>query len=77
MGKSRIKVEAEKYRSRLDRVNAYNKENYKPLTIRLSFVEDRDIIDWLENIDSNKSYLCSLIRKDMYSYGKAKRKRNN
>ena len=69
MGKSNIKVDADKYRSRLARVNAYNRENYKPLTIRLSYTNDRDIIDWLDNIDTVKSYLCTLIRKDIDSHG--------
>ena len=69
MEKGNIKIDAEKYRSRLQQVNEYNKENYKPLTIRLSYTKDRDIIDWLENIDSNKRYRCDLIRKDIESHG--------
>lgn len=69
MGKSNIKVDADKYRSRLQQVNEYNREHYKPLTIRLSYTKDRDIIDWLDNIEGVKSYLCSLIRKDIDSHG--------
>ena len=65
MDKSRNQIDAEKYRTRLQQVNEYNRENYKPLTIRLSYVKDKDIIEWLENIESNKGYICALIRKDM------------
>lgn len=57
----------EQYLKKLKLVNAYNKEHYKAITIRLDYVKDRDIIDFLENIESNKTYICALIRESIGS----------
>ena len=55
----------EQYQKKLKLVNAYNKEHYKALTIRLDRVKDLDIIEWLENFESPKRYICDCIRRDI------------
>lgn len=67
MEKSNIKINSEKYLNRLKKVNEYNKEHYKVISFRLDYVKDRDIIDFLENIESNKTYICALIRESIGS----------
>lgn len=44
--------------------NKYNKENYKGISFRLSTKNEADLIDWMSDKDT-KSYIVSLIRKDM------------
>ena len=58
-------LERKQYRARLDYNNAFNKENYKQIAIRLSTVNDADIIEFLSNFDSNKEIICIAIRKEM------------
>ena len=58
------------YSNKLKLVREYNREHYKAMTIRFDYVKDRDIIDHLENIDSNKKYIAHLIRKDIEDHGK-------
>ena len=55
----------DKYKKRLNMTNAYNKIHYKPITIRLSYDKEDDIINWLNNFDSIKAYLVEIIRADM------------
>ena len=64
MEENRDKI-TEQYQKKLKLVNAYNKEHYKALTIRLDRVKDLDIIEWLENFESPKRYICDCIRRDM------------
>ena len=67
MAEDRSKIK-EQYLKKLKLVNAYNKEHYKAITIRLDYVKDADIIQWIRHFDSPKKYICSCIRKDMNSY---------
>lgn len=67
MAEDRSKIK-EQYLKKLKLVRAYNKEHYKAITIRLDYVKDADIINWLSNFKSNKKYICEVIRKDMNNY---------
>ena len=66
VGKRELK---KRYKARLSYTNQFNKENYKQISIRLSLDNESDIINWLDNFDSNKEYITSLIRKDMENNG--------
>lgn len=68
MEESKVNKVVEAYKKKLELVRAYNKEHYKAITIRLDYVKDADIINWLSNFDSNKKYICEVIRKDMNNY---------
>ena len=61
------------YKKKLAFTREYNKEHYKSVSFRLDYDRERDIIDWLDNYDSNKAYLVSLIKKDMRRKGVTKR----
>ena len=58
----------EAYKKRLQMVRDYNKAHYKAYTIRLDYVKDADIINWLGTTKSIKSYICKLIREDINNY---------
>ena len=51
-------------KDRLAYNNAYNKANYKGISIRLNAKTEADIIDWLSGKDT-KACLVQLIRKEM------------
>lgn len=68
MEENKVSKIVESYKKKLELVRAYNKEHYKAITIRLDYVKDADIINWLQNFDSNKRYICEVIRKDMNNY---------
>lgn len=52
-------------RARLDYNNEFNKEHYKQVNFRLSYEKEADIIDFLQNVDSNKDLFVTLIRKEI------------
>ena len=43
----------------------YNKENTVQLLIRLNKKTDKDIIEWLKNVNNRQGYIKSLIREDL------------
>ena len=53
------------YKDRLAYNNGFNKEHYKQVNFRLSYEKEADIIDFLQNIDSNKDLFVTLIRKEI------------
>lgn len=53
------------YKNKLKYTRAYNKENYKGVSIRLSYDKEQDIIEHLNNYSSIKAYLINLIRADI------------
>lgn len=61
------------YEKKVNYNNEYNREHYKAITIRFDYVKDLDIIEFLENMDSNKAYIATLIRKDIKRYEKKKK----
>ena len=52
-------------RARLDYNNEFNKEHYKQVNFRLSYDKEADIIDFLQNVESNKDLFVTLIRKEI------------
>ena len=58
----------EAYKKKLKAVRDYNKLHYKAYTIRLDYVKDADIINWLGTTKSIKGYICKLIRQDINNY---------
>lgn len=63
MGK---REEKRRYKNKIAYNNAFNKENYKGISFRLSYSSESELIEWLDNFDNKKDYIISLIRKDMH-----------
>lgn len=61
-------------RARLDYNNSFNKEHYKQVNFRLSYDKEADIIDFLQNVDSNKDLFVTLIRKEIKRINRKSRK---
>lgn len=59
------RIERMKYKSKLAYNNEFNKENYKCISFRLSYANEKELIDWLDNFDNKKEYITNLIMKDM------------
>ena len=57
------------YRENADKAqqyaNEYNKTKMKSYAFRLSYKEDRDIIDYLDSLENKTDYIRQLIRDDM------------
>lgn len=52
--------------NKLNYISQYNKNNYKMYQFRVK-KEDKDLINYLDNIESRNQYLVSLIEKDINS----------
>ena len=59
------------YQHKLEYNNTYNRNNYRSFSVRFNNASEVDIINWLENQDSIKGYLSSLILADMKKKEKA------
>ena len=59
------------YQHKLEYNNTYNRNNYRSFSVRFNNTSEADIISWLENQDSIKNYLSSLILADMKKKEKA------
>ncbi len=46
-------------------INKYNKKNYKQLILHLSYVFDKEMIEFLQTKESKNSYIKNLIKADM------------
>ncbi len=53
------------YKHKLQYNNMYNRNNYRSFSVRFNNNSEKNIIEWLENQDSVKSYLTRLISEDM------------
>jgi len=53
------------YKHKLQYNNMYNRNNYRSFSVRFNNNSEKNIIEWLENQDSVKSYLTKLISEDM------------
>ena len=53
------------YKHKLQYNNIYNRNNYRSFSVRFNNNSEKNIIEWLENQDSVKSYLTRLISEDM------------
>lgn len=56
--------------------NAFNRANYKGISIRLNLKSEADIIDWLSEKDT-KATIVQLIRKEMRLEKRRERERKN
>ena len=63
-------------KDRLAYNNAYNKANYKGISIRLNAKTESDIIKWLAEKDT-KATIVQLIRKEMRLEKRRERERKN
>lgn len=61
-------------RARLDYNNDFNREHYKQVNFRLSYEKESDIIDFLQNVDSNKDLFVTLIRKEIKRVNRKRKK---
>ena len=62
------------YKNKLEYNNTYNRTNYRSFSIRFNITSEADIISWLENQDSIKGYLTSLIEADIKKQEKKKKR---
>lgn len=46
-------------------INKYNAATYKQVIVRLHTINDRDILDQLNNVKSKADYIRQLIREDI------------
>lgn len=53
------------YKHKLQYNNMYNRNNYRSFSVRFNNNSEKNIIEWLENQGSVKSYLTKLISEDM------------
>lgn len=53
------------YKHKLQYNNMYNRNNYRSFSVRFNNNSEKNIIEWLENQSSVKSYLTKLISEDM------------
>ena len=44
--------------------NAYNKENYKLVSLRFRKKEDADLLEFLKTIKNANAYIINLIKED-------------
>lgn len=61
-------------RARLDYNNDFNREHYKQVNFRLSYEKEADIIEFLQNVDSNKDLFVTLIRKEIKRVNRKRKK---
>lgn len=54
-----------KYKNKLQYNNTYNRENYRPFSVRFNNESESNIIHWLEKQPSIKRYLSDLILADI------------
>lgn len=74
MKKVSKKMETAKRKARSDYNNQFNKENYKQLNIRFSLSKETELIEWLNNFDSPKEYIVTLIKRDIKNANRRKRR---
>lgn len=57
--------EQERKEKQYQRQNDWQKENTKKYSLRLSFIQDAEMIAFLEKKESKAGYIKELIKKDM------------
>jgi len=67
------------YKHKLEYNNEYNRNNYRSFSVRFNINSEKDIIKWLEDKESVKSYIVDLINNDMKNskHTKAKKASTN
>ncbi len=57
--------EQERKERQYQRQNGWAKENTKKYAVRLSYIQDAEMIEFLEKKESKAGYIKELIKKDM------------
>ena len=65
MEKSNNKISRKAYLNKLKYNREFNRSNYKSISLRLNYKKEREVINWLLQLDDLHSYLVDLIRKDI------------
>lgn len=52
----------------------YRKENYRSYTIRFSYANESDILEFMDNFESPKAIITTLIRKEMKRLDRRRRR---
>lgn len=55
----------DQYKNKLEYNNTYNRNNYRSFSVRFNNKTETNIISWLEDQESIKGYLTSLILADI------------
>ncbi len=63
------------YKRKLEYNNTYNRNNYRSFAMRLNIKTESEIIKWLENKESVKGYILSLVEDDMKKNKPIRKKR--
>ena len=53
------------YKNKLEYNNTYNRNNYRSFSVRFNNKTEAHLIEWLENQESVKGYLTSLVEADI------------
>lgn len=53
------------------RINEFNRKNYYQISVRFSYFNENEIIDYIANIKNKKKYFKDLIERDMIKNNKA------
>lgn len=60
-----LKREEKLRRARIKYNNNYNKEHYQTISFRLSYDNESELIEFLNNFKNRKEFFTTLIKKEM------------